>query len=91
MIATRGWRVERRLLQATLAVLILFGVLLPVALSNIVGIAQLRSVQAGAGWWPFLQAFSLPALSVVALFAALVVALRRRPAAVATPVSAAAA
>jgi hypothetical protein len=48
-------------------------------------------VQAGAGWWPLLQAFSLPALSVVGLFAALVVALRRRPAAVAAPVSAAAA
>jgi hypothetical protein len=78
LLAARGRRVEGRLLQATLAVLLLFGVLLPIALSNLTAISQLRSAQDGAGWWPLLQAFSLPALSVLALFGTLVHALRRR-------------
>jgi alpha-1,2-mannosyltransferase len=80
LIAKRGRRIESRLLQATLATLLFFGVLLPIGLSSIVDIAQLRAVQSGAGWWPFLQAFSLPALSALALFAALAWSLRRRSA-----------
>jgi len=88
LIAARGWRAEQRLLLACLGVLLLFGVLLPTALSSVTGIGQLRAAQTGPGWWPLLQAFSLPALSVLALFAATVRALRRRPANVAPPAAA---
>jgi alpha-1,2-mannosyltransferase len=77
LLAARGWRAETRVLQATLGVLLFFGILLPVGLSSIVDISQLRSMQGGAGWWAFMQAFSLPALSVLVLFGALVLALRR--------------
>lgn len=88
LIAVRGMRVERRLLQATLGVLLLFGLLAPVLLSNVVDMTALEAARTQASWWPMLQLFSLPALSVLVLLVVQVRSLRRRP--VALPAAAAA-
>ena len=78
LIAARGRRLERGLLKATAGVLLVFGLLGPLVIDGI-DMTTLRTAQAGSGWWPLLQAMSLPALSVLALFAALAHTLRRRP------------
>jgi hypothetical protein len=68
LVASRGRRVERRLLLALLGVVAVFGLVAPVVLSGI-DMQTLQSAHAGALWWPFLQLFSLPAAAVLALLA----------------------
>jgi alpha-1,2-mannosyltransferase len=88
LVAARGWRVERGLLAGLVAVLLVFGVVAPLVISSI-DMASLRALQAGPSWWVALQAFSLPALSALALLVVTVRSLRRRgPSRIAAPAAA---
>jgi alpha-1,2-mannosyltransferase len=73
--AARGWRIDRRTLAGALAILVVFAVVVPVALASI-DMNTLVRAHGTAGWWPFLQVFSLPSLAVLAFFAALLHTLR---------------
>jgi alpha-1,2-mannosyltransferase len=70
LVAQRGWQVERGLLQAALACLAVFGLVVPLVL-GVIDMHTLTSVAGTPRWWPFLQLFSLPALAAVVLFVAL--------------------
>ena len=75
LVAARGWRVEKRLAQAALVCLAVFGLLVPLVVADI-DMGTMRSLAAGPAWWPVLQLFSLPGIAVVVLFAALTRTLR---------------
>lgn len=70
LVAARGWRVERRLAQAALAALAVFGLLVPLVVADI-DMNSMVSLHASAAWWPALQLFSIPCLAALLLFVAL--------------------
>jgi len=76
LVAHRGWRVERRVGQAAIALLLLLGLVAPLVLASI-DMQTIESLHRSGAWWPALQLFSLPALAALALVAALVASLRR--------------
>ena len=76
LAAQQGWQVERRAVQAALACLAVFGLVVPLVL-DIIDMHTMTSVAGTPAWWPFLQLFSLPALAAAALFVALHRALGR--------------
>jgi alpha-1,2-mannosyltransferase len=71
LVVARGWHVERRLAQAALGGLAVFGVLVPVVVANI-DMGTMQRLSASGAWWPALQVFSIPCLATIALFIALV-------------------
>jgi hypothetical protein len=75
LIAQRGWQVEKRLAQAAVATLVVFGLVVPVVVASI-DMQTMVTVHGTAGWWPFLQLFSLPGVTAAVLFVALRNALR---------------
>ena len=80
LVAARGWRVERRLGQAALAGLAVFGLLVPVVVASI-DMGTMQRLSTSAAWWPALQLFSIPCLAALALFVALARSLgTRKPA-----------
>jgi alpha-1,2-mannosyltransferase len=77
LVAARGWALERRLALAALAAGAVFVVLVPLVLASI-SMETIVSIHGTAGWWLFLQACSLPSLTVGVLFVALTRSLRLR-------------
>jgi hypothetical protein len=71
LVVARGWHVERRLAQAALGGLAVFGVLVPVVVANI-DMGTMQRLSTSGAWWPALQVFSIPCLATIALFIALV-------------------
>jgi alpha-1,2-mannosyltransferase len=75
LIAQRGLHVEKRLAQAAVATLVVFGLVVPLVVASI-DMQTMVTVHGTAGWWPFLQLFSLPGVTAAVLFLALRNALR---------------
>jgi alpha-1,2-mannosyltransferase len=75
LIAARTLQGERSLARATVAVVVVFGVLAPGVIAAL-SIGWLGSLSVGAGWWPFLQLCSLPCLAVLWLAVATARSLR---------------
>jgi len=78
LVAARGWKVERRLGQAALLALAVFGLLVPLVVADIDMNSMVR-LHASAAWWPALQLFSIPCVAAVLLFASLLRSLSRPP------------
>jgi alpha-1,2-mannosyltransferase len=76
LVAQRGWRVEKRVGQAAVALLVLLGLVAPLVLASI-DMQTIDNLHHTGAWWPALQLFSLPALAALGLVAALVASLRR--------------
>ena len=79
LVAARGWRAERSTALAAVGVLIVFGVVAPVAISDL-SMNGVVAVSRTPAWWPFLQLCSLPCASALWLAIALARRLRRQPA-----------
>ena len=62
-IALRGWRNERGLLSATIAMALVYAVIAPLVIAQL-DVRTVASWAGSAAWWPLLQVFSLPALTV---------------------------
>jgi alpha-1,2-mannosyltransferase len=79
LVAARGWRAERSTALAAMAVLVVFGLVAPLAISDLSmnGIVVISRTQA---WWPFLQLCSLPCASALWLAIALARRLRQETA-----------
>lgn len=79
LVAVRGWRAERRTALAAVGVLVVFGLIAPVAISDLTmnGLVALSRTPA---WWPLLQLCSLPCASALWLAIALARRLRTDPA-----------
>ena len=78
LVASRGWRTERRLLAASVTALIVFGVVAPFGIAAMT-MPGLIALSASPLWWPFLQLCSLPCLSALWLFVELCRSLRVAP------------
>ena len=76
LVATGGWRAERSTALAALGVLIVFGLVAPLAISDL-SMNGIVAVSRTPAWWPFLQLCSLPCFS--ALWLAIALARRLRP------------
>jgi len=76
LLAARGWRAERSVALAAAAVLVVFGLVAPLTISDLSmnGIVALSRTPA---WWPVLQLFSLPCASTLWLAVALARRLRQ--------------
>ena len=79
LVAARGWRAERSTALAAAGVLIVFGLVAPLAISGL-SMNGIVAVSRTPGWWPFLQLCSLPCASVLWLSIALARRLRRETA-----------
>ena len=90
LAAVRGWRTERSLLLATAVVVVVFGLVAPVAIAGLT-MTGIEAVSRTAAWWPFLQLCSLPCLSVAWLAVALALRLGRPTAPAGSPTAAEAA
>jgi alpha-1,2-mannosyltransferase len=75
LVAGRGLVRERRLAMTAALATVIFGVVGPLVIAQL-SVPRILAAQAAPGWWPWVQLFSLPALSAAALMAALVVSLR---------------
>lgn len=75
LVATRGWRTERRLAIALAATLIVFGVVVPATLAQL-DAGWLVALSHTRAWWPVLQLFSLPCVAVIWLLVALASSVR---------------
>jgi len=86
LVAARGWRAERSVALAAAAVLVVFGVVAPLAIADL-SMNGIVAVSRTAAWWPVLQLCSLPCLTVVWLAVALARRLggRTAPAGIPTP------
>jgi alpha-1,2-mannosyltransferase len=84
LVAARGWRAERPVALAATAVVVVFGVIAPVAIADLT-MNGIVAVSRTAAWWPFLQLCSLPCLSVAWLAVSLALRLRRVPAPAGAP------
>jgi alpha-1,2-mannosyltransferase len=84
LIAARGWRAERSTALAAVAVLVVFGLVAPLAISEL-SMTGLVALSRTPAWWPVLQVFSLPCASAVWLAIALARRLRREPAPAGSP------
>jgi alpha-1,2-mannosyltransferase len=69
LIASRGWRIERKLATAAAATLLVFAVVAPAAIARLD--VNWIALSHSAAWWPLLQLFSLPCLAAVWLLVAL--------------------
>jgi alpha-1,2-mannosyltransferase len=76
LIAARGWRAERSTALAAVAVLVVFGLVAPLAISEL-SMTGLVALSRTPVWWPVLQLFSLPCASAVWLAIALARRLRQ--------------
>ena len=78
LVASRGWRAERMLVAAAIATVVVFAVVAPAVIArlDINGVAGLSH---SGLWWPILQLFSLPGLTVVCLLIAIARSLRASP------------
>jgi alpha-1,2-mannosyltransferase len=70
LVATRGWRSERKLATALTATLVVFAMVVPATLARL-DAGWLVAVSHSAAWWPVLQLFSLPCVAALWLFVAL--------------------
>ena len=77
LVAARGWRAERSTALAAVGVLIGFGLVAPLAISDL-SMSGIVAISRTPAWWPFLQLCSLPCASVVWLAVALARSLRRK-------------
>ena len=68
--AARGWRAERSLVVAAAGVLLVWGLIAPMAITQL-SMAGVVGVSRSAAWWPFVQLCSLPCLSTLGLLAVL--------------------
>jgi alpha-1,2-mannosyltransferase len=75
LVAARGWRAERSVALAALGVLLIFGVIAPMAIADL-SMKGIVAVSQTAAWWPFLQVCSLPCASATWLAVALARRLR---------------
>jgi alpha-1,2-mannosyltransferase len=75
LAAARGWRAERSVVVAAAAVLVIFGVVAPVAIAGMT-IQGVTAISRTAAWWPLLQLCSLPCVSTLWLAIALARRLR---------------
>jgi alpha-1,2-mannosyltransferase len=75
LVATRGWRSERKLATALTATLIVFAVVAPATLARL-DAGWFVALSHTAAWWPVLQLFSLPSLAAIWLLVALARSLR---------------
>jgi hypothetical protein len=89
LVAARGWRAERSVALAAVGAVLVFGIVAPLAISELT-MPGLVAVSRTPAWWPLLQLFSLPCASAVWLAVALARRLRREtvPAGSLTPVEA---
>jgi alpha-1,2-mannosyltransferase len=69
LIASRGWRIERKLAIAAAATLLVFALVAPAAIARLD--VNWVALSHSAAWWPLLQLFSLPCLAAVWLLVAL--------------------
>ena len=79
LVAARGWRAERSTALAAAAVLVVFGLVAPLAISDL-SMNGIVAISRTPAWWPFLQLCSLPCASAVWLAVALARRLRRETA-----------
>jgi alpha-1,2-mannosyltransferase len=87
LIAARGWRAERSTALAALGVLVVFGLVAPLAISDL-SMNGLVAVSRTPAWWPFLQLCSLPCASALWMAIALARRLQREPSPADSPAAA---
>jgi alpha-1,2-mannosyltransferase len=78
LVAARGWRAERSTALAAVAVLVVFGLVAPLAISDL-SMNGIVAISRTPAWWPFLQLCSLPCASALWMAIALARRLQWEP------------